>query len=210
MEFPFKFFGGFGMGMNLCVSMVRQLTKLDTQTIGTIYTLNGIVGMLIQFFCFPPMAHRFGVICCFRFSAVLLPAVYTAMPLTALFATTHVGKAVMLTLLFMRCLANIFYFPCCTILLTNAAPSVRVLGTLNGIATSVSGIGRAMGPVLIGMVFSTGSDWGYMILPWWSMSVISVVSCWAVFRVQDQHNFVHGNVGQGIEDEEDEENEEEE
>ena len=58
-------------------------------------------------------------------------------------------------------------------MLTNSAVSLRVLGTLNGVATSVSAIGKAVGPALEGCLFSVGLNMGYMILPWWTLAVIA-------------------------------------
>lgn len=42
----------------------------------------------------------------------------------------------------------IFAFPCSTILLTNSSPTLRLLGTLNGIAVTLSAMGRAVGPAV--------------------------------------------------------------
>lgn len=71
--------------------------------------------------------------------------------------------------------ANIIGFPCITILLTNAAPSLKVLGTLNGLATMTSGVGRAIGPAMTGAVFTWGVRHGYMIAPWWLLASIALV-----------------------------------
>jgi hypothetical protein len=66
-------------------------------------------------------------------------------------------------------------FPCTTILLTNSASSLRILGTLNGFATTFSGLGRAIGPAGVGAVFSWGVAKGYAIAPWWLLGVIAMV-----------------------------------
>lgn len=66
-------------------------------------------------------------------------------------------------------------FPCTTILLTNSASSLRILGTLNGFATTFSGLGRAIGPAAVGAVFSWGVRQGYAIAPWWLLGVIAML-----------------------------------
>lgn len=53
---------------------------------------------------------------------------------------------------------------------------MTVLGTLNGVATSVSALGRAAGPALIGTVFSWGVERGYVIIPWWLLSALALTS----------------------------------
>ncbi|KAI5288551.1 hypothetical protein KEM54_005121 [Ascosphaera aggregata] len=149
VKMPMRFFGGFGM---------------DSETIGLIYAIQGAVGITLQFLFFPPIAHYFGVLSCFRFSAALLPLTYFMVPLTALYADRTLGYAGLFSMMFMKLVANTLYFPCCTILLTNSASSVEVLGTMNGLATSVSGIGRALGPACIGWIFSLGAKIDYMLL----------------------------------------------
>lgn len=66
-------------------------------------------------------------------------------------------------------------FPCTTILLTNSASSLRILGTLNGVATTFSGIGRALGPAAAGAVFSWGVQRGYIIAAWWFLGIIALI-----------------------------------
>jgi hypothetical protein len=66
-------------------------------------------------------------------------------------------------------------FPCTTILLTNSASSLRILGTLNGFATTFSAMGRAAGPAAAGAVFSWGVRNGWAIAPWWMLSGIAMV-----------------------------------
>ena len=80
------------------------------------------------------------------------------------------------TLFLIKGVAVIIGFPCTTILLTNSASSLRILGTLNGFATTFSGLGRAVGPAVAGAVFTwgvTGRD--YIIAPWWFLSAVAAV-----------------------------------
>ncbi|PNH46809.1 hypothetical protein VD0004_g1392 [Verticillium dahliae] len=74
-----------------------------------------------------------------------------------------------------RGFAAIVGFPCMTILLTNSASSLRILGTLNGFATMFSGLGRAVGPAGAGVAFSWGVERGYVITAWWLLSFCAVV-----------------------------------
>jgi hypothetical protein len=62
-----------------------------------------------------------------------------------------------------------------TILLTNSAASLRILGTLNGFATTFSGLGRAIGPAVTGAAFTLGLNLGYVIMPWWLLALIAAL-----------------------------------
>ncbi|KAK3397815.1 major facilitator superfamily domain-containing protein [Sordaria brevicollis] len=158
---PFKFTGGFGLG---------------SDKIGTIYTVYGIACGVVQFFLFPWFCARFGVLRCYRVATLLFPLVYLLTPYTALIQDTHTRYAVFLTLILIKGVAVIIGFPCTTILLTNSASSLRILGTLNGFATTFSGLGRAVGPAVAGAIFTwgvTGRD--YIIAPWWFLSAVAMV-----------------------------------
>ena len=45
---------------------------------------------------------------------------------------------------------------------------------LNGVATSISAIGRAIGPSIAGGMFTYGIDVGFVILPWWTLCLFSI------------------------------------
>lgn len=82
----------------------------------------------------------------------------------------------MVVLLMIRGVGGTFAFPTSTIMLTNSAPSLRILGTLNGLATSISAVGRAAGPAIGGSLFTLGVKHGYIIVPFWTLSAISLIA----------------------------------
>jgi len=98
-------------------------------------------------------------------------------------------------------LVSTFAFPCSTILLTNSASNLRILGTLNGIATSVGAIGRAVGPAIGGSTFTVGVKIGYVILPWWTLSLIATLAAIPSFWVVEGEGF--GGDADNVEDDED-------
>ncbi|RKU44554.1 hypothetical protein DL546_001802 [Coniochaeta pulveracea] len=157
---PFKFSGGFG---------------LASDRIGSIFTIYGVACGIIQFFLFPPLCTRFGVLNCFRVATLTFPVVYLVTPYTALIQDDTLRYTIFLSIMLVKGFAVIIGFPCTTILLTNSASSVRILGTLNGFATSFSGLGRALGPAMTGAMFSIGVKRGYIIMPWWLLSAVALV-----------------------------------
>lgn len=99
--------------------------------------------------------------------------------------------------------AVIFSFPSCTILLTNSARSLSVLGTLNGVGTSVSAVGRASGPALVGVTFTFGVKQGYIIIPWWILAAVGALSAVPCFWIKETDGFMANN-DENEEEEEDE------
>ncbi|KAL9532548.1 Major facilitator superfamily multidrug transporter [Sphaerulina musiva] len=188
-EFPLKFAGGFG---------------LDHFQIGLMSTGYGIVGMFVQFFVFPPLARKYGVLIWLKIVVIAFPVIYLLTPFTALLPTIGSQVACMFTAMMLKCLCGIFAFPCSTILLTNSATSLRTLGTLNGIATSASALGRAAGPALAGLVYSAGVKKGYVIAPWWCLSVIAIVAAVPVWWLVEGEGFGGDNDEVSDDEEEDE------
>lgn len=72
--------------------------------------------------------------------------------------------------------AGILGFPCVTIMLTNSASSLSILGTLNGVATTLSGVGRAVGPATAGAVFTWGVDGReYIVSGFWFLAAVAIL-----------------------------------
>ncbi|KAJ5477363.1 glutamate carboxypeptidase [Penicillium diatomitis] len=216
VQLPFKFASGFGVGKYLssypssslhcgfgsaysiiyrhdCKNLEHShpsnqfstFSRPDAPQIGIFYTIIGIIGMVIQFTMFPPVAKRYGVLKCFKVSAVILPTVFFVAPFTAL-APGNIRVPLVLLVMLIKLGAVVFGIPCCTILLTNSASSMSVLGTLNGVGTSFSALGRAAGPALIGASFSWGIKQGYVIFPWWLLGTIGYLSIVPAFWIVEQ------------------------
>ncbi|KAJ4299955.1 Dipeptidyl-peptidase 5 [Kalmusia sp. IMI 367209] len=161
VSLPFKFTGGFG---------------IDSQRIGAIFTIFAITSVLSQFLLFPVLARRWGVLHCLRIAFLIFPVVYFLTPFVSLISDPLTKEIVMITLLIIRGVGGTFAFPTSTIMLTNSATSLRVLGTINGLATSVSAVGRATGPATIGGLFTWSLKKGYVIIPFWTLSLISLLA----------------------------------
>ena len=140
------------------------------------FTFFAISSTLFQFLLFPPLARNLGVLSCLRVAFLIYPVVFFVTPFVSLIPNHTAKQAVMIALLVVRGLAGTFAFPTSTIMLTNSAASLRVLGTINGVATSVSAIGRASGPAIGGGLFTWGVKRGYVIVPFWALTVISLIA----------------------------------
>jgi hypothetical protein len=165
---PFFFSGGFG---------------LNSGRIGTIFTLYGITCGAIQFVLFPPLCARFGVLRCFRACVLTFPVVYFLIPFTVLIPDQRWRYAALFITMVIKAFAVIIGFPCSTILLTNSASSLNILGTLNGFATTFSALGRASGPALTGLAFSWGVKNNMIGAPWWILGLIASIGSFPVWMI---------------------------
>ncbi|KAI0396479.1 major facilitator superfamily transporter [Xylariaceae sp. FL0594] len=168
---PLFFSGGFG---------------LNSGRIGTIFTLYGIACGAIQFVLFPPLCARFGVLNCFRTCVLTFPVVYFLLPFTVLIGDVHWRYGALFVLMVTKAFAVIVGFPCSTILLTNSAASLSILGTLNGMATTFSALGRASGPALAGLFFSWGVKNNMIGAPWWLLGCIAALGSFPVWMIVEE------------------------
>ncbi|KHN96816.1 Major Facilitator Superfamily protein [Metarhizium album ARSEF 1941] len=188
-KLPFYFNGGFGLGSG---------------TIGTIFMLYGITCGLVQFILFSPMVTRWGVLNCYktcceetlsrtfnckllanRLTAlgVIMPIAYILTPYTSLFPTSESRLLALAFVLALKAFSIIVAFPSVTILLTNSAKSLRILGTLNGFVTMFSGFGRALGPASTGLAFTWGAKNGYVVTAYFFLAAMAVLGAIPVFWV---------------------------
>lgn len=140
------------------------------------FTFFAISSTLFQFLLFPPLARNLGVLNCLRIAFLVYPVIFFVTPFVSLIPNHTAKQVVMISLLVVRGLAGTFAFPTSTIMLTNSAASLQVLGTINGVATSVSAVGRASGPAIGGGLFTWGVKRGYIIVPFWTLTVISLIA----------------------------------
>lgn len=159
MSLPFKFTGGFG---------------LTSKAIGFMLSVQGVYSMIAQIFLFPFIVGRFGSLKTFRCVVMLWPLLYLAVPYVVLLPVRFQMPVVYLSLL-CKITAQVLAYPSNAILLTNSAPSMLVLGTVNGVAASTASLCRAFGPTFSGLIHSAGLRLGYTGLAWWASGLICLL-----------------------------------
>jgi hypothetical protein len=166
---PFHFVGGFGM---------------STKDIGLIMTLQGVYSIIATVVFFPWAARALGPLHLFRLLALTYPLLYLVTPYLVLVPTylRPVGIAVIIV---WKCTYANFAFPANAILLTNAAPSTLVLGTINGVAASTASLARAFGPTISGALYAAGLRIGFGPLVWWVTALMTVFGAVIGFAMKD-------------------------
>jgi hypothetical protein len=148
------------------------------------FSISGIVSIIAQFAIFPRAAQYFGTLNLLRIILATQPVFYAIIPYTALIQNPILAEFVFITLWTLRSGMVIMAFPCSIILVTNSTISLKVLGTVNGIATATNAIGRAFGPIVAGSLFTWGVHNNCIIAPFLFLAVLSVFNLlpliWAV------------------------------
>ncbi|KAF3925350.1 hypothetical protein ABW20_dc0109636 [Dactylellina cionopaga] len=158
VSLPFHIPGGFG---------------LPTSRIGLIYSANAVIYMLLQFLLYPPIARSYGNVKLITCSAIIFPIIYLVTPYTLAIPSRNGVIAAWSVILVLKSITGVFAFTSSTILITNTASSIRVLGTLNGFATSVAAMGRAAGPSSFGWMFSSGQKGWWTTIPWVGLTLVA-------------------------------------
>jgi MFS family permease len=147
---------------------------LESSRIGLLFMLYGVVGVISQFLIFPALTTKYGALACIRACTFAFPVVYVITPYVVLLPTPLTQQAGVVVIMFLKSLCNVFAYPCITILLTNSAQSLQILGTLNGVATSLAAIGRSVGPLASGRLFTWGVQSGYLVSPFWLLALCAI------------------------------------
>ncbi|KAF9881826.1 MFS multidrug transporter [Colletotrichum karsti] len=159
IHLPFKFVDGFNMG---------------SQQIGIILSVQGFYSMVSTVFIFPMVVRRLGPLRLFRMLAVSYFMLYLLTPYLVLLPDNlrMVGIYIMVI---WKCTFSTMAYPSNAILLTNSAPSLLSLGTINGVAASTASLCRALGPTVSGFLYSLGLRTGYSGLAWWTSGAITII-----------------------------------
>ncbi|KAF3761261.1 hypothetical protein M406DRAFT_52817 [Cryphonectria parasitica EP155] len=142
---------------------------LDARTIGLWLSLFGICGIALQLLAYPRLqSHLGGTLAVFRLSLLLFPAVYAAAPFLGALPADTVWQWLGLALVAgFQIGARTLAIPSTVVLLTEAAPSRAVLGTVHGAGGMLASLARAAGPAVGGWVFALGVRHEVIGAAWW-------------------------------------------
>ncbi|KAI1453339.1 MFS general substrate transporter [Annulohypoxylon moriforme] len=148
---------------------------LRSSTIGVWLSAFGICGILLQLFIYPRLQTCIGTRGVFRIALFLFPITYAAAPYLSLLAGEGDGALRWAFLGLVVCsqiMARTMAIPSTVILLTEAAPSKTVLGTIHGAGNMLASLARTIGPAIGGYVFALGVEEGVIGLVWWLYLVL--------------------------------------
>ncbi|KAK6540559.1 hypothetical protein TWF694_009350 [Orbilia ellipsospora] len=158
----------------------------DSSTIGLYLSAFGCSGIFLQMFIYPTLQAKFGTLSIFRFSFIIFPLSYILTPYVLLLEGPIARSVAIAFVLFLQVMARTLAIPSSVILLTNAAPSPRLLGTLHGVGNMLSSLARAVGPALGGWVSAKGMEIGMVGCVWWTyLTGIAVVGLLVSWRMEE-------------------------
>lgn len=141
--------------------------------------------MFATLFVFPFVNRKIGSLATFRLVILSYPILYLMVPYLTLVPTALRMPCIYFVLVW-KVTAQALSYPSLAIMLANAAPSKKVLGTLNGVAASSASLCRAFGPTLSGLVQSLGLSVGVLGLPWWANSFVALIGAVLSLRMVEE------------------------
>ncbi|ANB11278.1 hypothetical protein AWJ20_4082 [Sugiyamaella lignohabitans] len=169
---PFIFNGGLG---------------LKTSEIGVVISILGGVGVAIQLLIYPRLANYLGNAKLHKTALLLFPPCYFLIPYLSFVPASPEYLSMLCTvpLAALVILGRTFAVPPMTVLITNASPSRKVLGTVHGVTHSVTSIARCVGPFVLGNLYSLGVKVNMISLAWWTMAAIVVVENFVAANLEE-------------------------
>ncbi|KAL6872528.1 major facilitator superfamily domain-containing protein [Trichoderma longibrachiatum] len=137
--------------------------ELSPSKIGITLSFAGLITILFQAFLFQPLKSRFGNLGMYRFALFGLAVSMMAMPwigyvddkpLFGLGTGTMWLFIELGLVLILKTICAVGGLSSVMLLITNSAPSHDSLGTLNGVAQTLSALGRSIGPFASGGLFT--------------------------------------------------------
>lgn len=169
---PFQFVSGYG---------------LNPKEIGFIMLVQGIYSMFATMVIFPIIVQRLSASGLLRLISLSYPILYFSTPYFVLLPGT-IRLTGVYALVVWKCTFATLAYPSIAILLTDSAPSLLILGTINGVAASAASLSRALAPTASGFLFSAGLGLGYSGLAWWCSAVIAVVGAIVSLNMPDKRS----------------------
>ncbi|EFY94668.2 MFS transporter [Metarhizium robertsii ARSEF 23] len=188
---PLLFTGGLGM---------------SAATVGLATSILGVLGMIIEIFCYPPIQTRLGTLPSFRWFLFLFPVAYFITPYISILPSStepprpssgaYVWTGLIVVLL-LHTTARSLTLPASILLLNNCSPHPSVLGTIHGLGQSVSAGFRTVGTVVGGRWYGFGLDIGMVAWGWWGTAAVSIFACLTALGMNDgneHENFMNGEM----------------
>lgn len=157
---------------------------LPPPSIGTALAILGVIGIAMQLLLYPRVSFSLGTVTSYRASLLLFPLAYLLAPFLAIIPSTSLpphqasGPLIWICItivLVVQVTARTFALPATAILVNNACPHPSVLGSMHGIAQSVSAATRTIGPLLAGWAYGQGLKIGVVGLAWWCLCLVAII-----------------------------------
>ncbi|EXM07461.1 major facilitator superfamily domain-containing protein [Fusarium oxysporum II5] len=168
---PFRFTGGLG---------------LSSERMGLANTIIGTIGIPLQLFIYPRLIGKLGVKASYSAFLPLSIIAYFLLPYLVLLPDNNALVWTCLSaVLSLQVLSRTFVNPATMMLVNDSAPSPNLLGTVHGLASSISSAARIMGPTVGGTLLGWGLAHNLVGLPLWVLTILALANWVILWWIDD-------------------------
>ncbi|KAJ5960202.1 uncharacterized protein N7479_007352 [Penicillium vulpinum] len=153
---------------------------LPSSRVGLATAIIGLIGLPLQIFLYPLVQTKLGTLTSFRMFLPFSPIAYVLMPFLAILP--RISWIVWPSFTFvvsLQVISRTFILPAAIILVNNCVTDPSILGTVHGVAQSISSAARTLGPFLGGWGLGLGLQNNMIGAVWWALAVESLIG-WAM------------------------------
>lgn len=144
---------------------------LPSSRVGLATAIIGFIGLPLQIFFYPFVQGKLGTLTSFRAFLPLSPLAYTLMPfLVVLPRITYIVWPSFTFVVALQVISRTFILPAAIILVNNSVTDSTILGTVHGVAQSISSAARTLGPLLGGWGLGLGLMHNMVGAVWWALA----------------------------------------
>lgn len=159
---------------------------LPSSRVGLATAIIGVIGLPLQILLYPRIQSRLGTLTSFRTFLPFSPAAYVLMPFLVLIPKMPwlVWPAFTFTV-GLQVISRTFSLPAAIILVNNCVTDASVLGTVHGVAQSVSSAARTLGPFIGGWGLGLGLQHNMIGATWWAVAVEALVGWFLLWTIYE-------------------------
>ncbi|KAJ5108031.1 hypothetical protein N7456_004706 [Penicillium angulare] len=159
---------------------------LPSSRVGLATAIIGFIGLPLQIFLYPIIQGKLGTLTSFRAFLPLSPAAYLLMPfLVVLPNIPYLVWPCFTFVVSLQVISRTFVLPAAIILVNNCVTDSTILGTVHGVAQSISSAARTLGPLLGGWGLGLGLMHNMVGAVWWALAIESLlgyVVLWFIYE----------------------------
>jgi hypothetical protein len=181
---------------------------LPSSRVGMATAIIGFIGLPLQIFVYPRIQTRLGTLTSFRTFLPFSPLAYALMPFLVLIPNKpYLVWPAFTVVVGLQVVSRTFALPAAVILVNNCVTDPGILGTVHGVAQSISSAARTAGPLLGGWGLGLGLEYDLVGGVWWALAVEAALG-WVLLgtiyegKGIDRRKNKRGRVAEGDEDEE--------
>lgn len=159
---------------------------LPSAQVGIATAIIGFTGLPLQIFVYPRLQHKLGTLLSLRTFLPLSAVSYILMPFLVLLPRIPgVFWPALTFVIILKTVSRTFILPATTILINNSVSDPSSLGTIHGIAQSISSAARTLGPIIGGWGIGVGLKNNMVGAMWWALgaeAIIGWLMLWCIYE----------------------------